>query len=1204
MYRRMVFVGLGGSGGKTLRFLKRDLRHWLDNQGWPQGREIPAGFQFLHIDTPTVQDGRTTTGADMLPDREYVGLVGSDVSYGQVSNQLDNRVGIKEEFAGWRVPPEMVTVPITTGAGAYRAIGRTIALAYMDQIHAALSSLVDRASSPDSIAELNELWAVTHEGRYPTGSAAEPAVVVISSLAGGTGAGLLLDVFDVLRSLRPTWGDKSFGILYTPEVFHSIGGKMMGGVQPNSLAAVSELLNGHYWHGVPGGLVVQDEPTEVGPKEPKVLSDAGVIASLTRTGPAYPFLVGSRNAANISFETDKKVFETIGGALLAWCVDPIVQDRLIAQTMSNWRDASVKNLSTQDLLINRGAQEEVALPAFNALGCARVSVGTRFLERYSAQRLARDAASYIARFHMESAEAQAVMVEFQTSQPSELARILAERYFTWFVRRCQLDEKGLDINQVLDAIRPEQVTSLYLAAKSQALGLVDIGKAPAEKWVDAICGAIRQSTTQYQQDYRPLLDERVKTWVKSIQKTVIESVEESTARYGLAVTVELLDQLNRYISDPLNGVATELMGENEHGSYSHYSSESEWSNQVRTALSGIKGNLTLQTSSQIEDAIEQGLTYSCYFAEAELREVVSPLLLQFAHGFIQPLRRTLADSYVLLEREIGDLSGWPTWSDGLPGPDCTPPDSEYTLIKPENFSAVFLETLARTVTNAEIEADQKEQHRSEVRTQVLSGAFLREMEEYAKENMSLARASQAIQVSQPWNPGMLIIRDQSAPKSDLQVQVRFDPESLESRARLWLRRDNTPFNDLLSSKLRRYTGEDGVFEKNAHVSEVEFADRRQQFLAQMTRAISASAPLVGLDTNLMASIHEERPFSRQFSQLPFNGHPLEQDVINLIRPHVTSDGSEDILIAQQYLINEDVESIQIISTLNGAHHPFLFKSLLEPVAQRWNTVKTKPETVAQFWSMRRARLLGEAIPAPQEHIIAMIRGWFTGRLLGLIDVPRNGEQRETRISQPWSLEDSPAAFPYPFLTSLSGISAGDELFAVLEALSLAFVEVSQTDRLLPLRPYIMLRNMGSMMDGSLRVLAYERPNPLLESWISTGRVSVSFNTENGEVRQKTDTILRRGLTSELHKRWADVSETDPATRKAAVIDLLEDVRTQYSNELSTYLDKSSLNRRQLNSPPYWPSIRTTSSSPNLISRALASLLLGVSSYTTDGVIGV
>ena len=56
MYKKYVFLGLGGSGGKTLRFLKHELRKWLDENG-AADKPMPAGWQFLHIDTPTVPDG-------------------------------------------------------------------------------------------------------------------------------------------------------------------------------------------------------------------------------------------------------------------------------------------------------------------------------------------------------------------------------------------------------------------------------------------------------------------------------------------------------------------------------------------------------------------------------------------------------------------------------------------------------------------------------------------------------------------------------------------------------------------------------------------------------------------------------------------------------------------------------------------------------------------------------------------------------------------------------------------------------------------------------------------------------------------------------------------------------------------------------------------------------------------------------------------
>ena len=58
MYRRMLFIGIGGSGGKTLRFMKAGLNEWLESHGWDEG--IPSGFQFAHIDTPTEPDGKDT----------------------------------------------------------------------------------------------------------------------------------------------------------------------------------------------------------------------------------------------------------------------------------------------------------------------------------------------------------------------------------------------------------------------------------------------------------------------------------------------------------------------------------------------------------------------------------------------------------------------------------------------------------------------------------------------------------------------------------------------------------------------------------------------------------------------------------------------------------------------------------------------------------------------------------------------------------------------------------------------------------------------------------------------------------------------------------------------------------------------------------------------------------------------------------------
>lgn len=125
----MIFIGLGGSGGKTIRFLKREIRRWLKQMDW-QG-DMPRGWQFLHIDSPTAQDG-TSVDVDMLPDDEYLGLVGPGVGFSDIVMSLDSINGGEIEMEGWRVDPAALGVPVGQGAGQFRAVGRTIALAYLD----------------------------------------------------------------------------------------------------------------------------------------------------------------------------------------------------------------------------------------------------------------------------------------------------------------------------------------------------------------------------------------------------------------------------------------------------------------------------------------------------------------------------------------------------------------------------------------------------------------------------------------------------------------------------------------------------------------------------------------------------------------------------------------------------------------------------------------------------------------------------------------------------------------------------------------------------------------------------------------------------------------------------------------------------------------------------------------------------------------
>jgi len=1192
MYRRIIFLGLGGSGGKTIRFLKRDLTNWLTAHGWDvSNRGIPRGFQFFHIDTPTVQDGVSMPGADMLPDSEYLGLVGRGVDFEAVTDTLDNRPGVLEEQAGWRVRPPL-EVPIETGAGAFRAVGRTIAAAQIDVLRDGIQSVINRVNSPSAIADNSELWTMTQD--KPLGQLASPIAVVISSLAGGTGAGLLLDTFDLLRSAEATWGGKSFGILYTPEVFRSIGGNIMAGIQPNSLAAISEILNGYYWHGSDDNRGA-GAGIDIGQKQSRIHAGAGAVGAITKSGPAYPFLVGSTNSANVAFSTDTQVFETIGSALVAWCVDEVVQDELIAFTWANWADRALANKSQTDLLVNRGADWEWGLPAFNAIGCARVSVGTHFFERFSAKRLARDAASYIAGYHMESDEAKSIMAQTGVVDPELTAERIAGDKMTWFLKETRLRERGTDENDIIDSLRPVEYVGKWESAVGSARQLADIQRGPASQWLESIASAVREATVQFDTEMRPFLEARVRNWVETKPGEVIRVIEESIANYGLKITVKILDKLSTYLTDPIEGVTTELMGATEHQAYSQWASEAEWLTQASAALGTSKGNFTMQSNEKVGAAIRDAMHYSCFIVEAQIREYASVLLKEFVEGFVLPLRRKLADESVLLETNINVITAWPPWAPGEPTGDCRPPSSEFTLIEPANFHDLFLELLSSSV--GDVDKLERTTHRSLARTDILSGAFLRKMEAEAGANDNLVRPIQAIQVSQTWVPSVAVLRDTNKPRASIVVDLKFKPEHLERRAEVWLRRDGTAFKDLLSSTLRTYTTGNAVYSGNVHVSEVEYEQRRTRFVGQLRAAIEASAPLVQLDLALHPTIHPVKELKRQFTKLPFNSHPLQSAVEDLVRPHIigqTGDPNDEKL--KGYFVNDGtIESVQIMSTLNGAHHPVLFKSLLSPIAQRWNSEKNVVSSRDAFWSKRRARLAGEAIPAPQEHIICMIRGWFTGRVLGLIDVPRKGEKRPILISQPWSLDRAAAAFPYPMLSTPTK-QAGDELFAVLEALGLALVNVGVMNNTTPLLPYISLREMGRMHDDE-RILAYERPNPLIVSWIETGKLTVDWEGGSKDAR-----ALQAGLQTSIDPKLTSTSD-DPNARRKALSELFTSILEDYASRRDKHFSDAVLLRNRLSSPPWWPSLRTTSDRPDLIARALRELVDAIEMPSTDEMTG-
>ena len=120
-------------------------------------------------------------------------------------------------------------------------------------------------------AELKDLQGLQPE---------KPIPVIISSLAGGCGAG---SFSRYSRYIKNYWWSQdlsnSYAYLYTPDVFKRVDA---GGLEPNALAATSELLSAVYSN-------IEESPSY------EFLSRELTFSIKSRTrGPSYPILIGDQ----------------------------------------------------------------------------------------------------------------------------------------------------------------------------------------------------------------------------------------------------------------------------------------------------------------------------------------------------------------------------------------------------------------------------------------------------------------------------------------------------------------------------------------------------------------------------------------------------------------------------------------------------------------------------------------------------------------------------------------------------------------------------------------------------------------------------------------------------------------------------------------------------------------------------------------------
>lgn len=1046
--RAFLVIGLGGSGGKTIRYLKQSLGEWLAEIGWSGG--IPQGWQFLHIDTPSTQEAPILPGRpELLPPIEYMSLHRDGVPFGTVVDRLTNK---RTNFDGWWVDPDYMNVPIAHGAGQYRAIGRVLGLDQQDRIHRALQGKITALRTADAVGELQRLRATAdEEGAATYQEQGEPVLMIVSSLAGGTGAGLFLDVADMLRAEGEQWLDNSFGILYAADVFQSLSSGARAGVHPNSAAALAELLSGVY----AGGRVAV----------------AGEEREISRSGPAFSFLVGHANTSGVVFGDQTDVYRVMGRCLSAVMTDPKVQDDFVVYTAANWQN-SAGTYGDQG-----GPRHMLMEPPYvgtlQGLGYAEVDLGVDRFKSYSERRIVRDAVDTLVNGHRLAAEG---LERYEGLTPDVIAQELAADRLTGFLNNVGINERGQE-HQVVEAIalplRERQMITGALAEDVLRGAMENVGsKGRIDDWLTAVVEEAELRAPGENERYDTRLRERARSWTRDVTDRLLRETGIIAAEYGLPVVAELL----ALARDEIRNACDDL--EQERVEFESFSAH------VRSNTQAAFGELSGQIGSEHE-TVKVASAYAVdtlvfQRMEEKSRFIARALLLDFDESVVMPLAEAVRAGYGDLQRkldpadvEAAPVDGWPRHHprrDQAVSDDLIPGKTVALVIDPKSFPGLFDELLAATLGVAL--GAPAERWRS-LRHAVVTGDYL---EEATPTDRRLAgRVRPLFEVVDQWQPSEAILLG-GEPDRPARFRLHIERDELVDRARAWLTREGTDYNDFLSLGLRSY-----LQEPDKKVPASVSRDRERAFQSALEAAFEAAEPLVHIDPVLLSEVHDRTLTTHAVpGEIPLKNHRLEKWVNEFLDSKLAdrTDGTHDNVTQ-----NDRVKRISIYSMLEGALHPAVFRSLIDPIADGY-AAASRLGKLRDFWKWRRSRPLAQSIPLPNPMARALVRGWFIARFLGLLSVNREDVGTVVRLEKG---RGGPVVESPP-LVSTPGESRPRQLGAFLETMALAIpfsADAGKPDEMLGI--YDALIELGRIPGTTgAEVGEFRELSPVLEEWVVSG----------------------------------------------------------------------------------------------------------------------
>lgn len=911
-----------------------------------------------------------------------------------------------------------------------------------------LADIVSQVNSPEATAQ--SLAAINKIGTLgPAPSAVY--TFVVSSMAGGTGASISLDVTRILADLTGNPGMTAL-FMCTADVFDTLNPENRQGVRANALAMLGEL--------------VAAQTGVAGQHDTELFQSLGILAS--HTGSTFrriiPLSSFRGQGSPIGDRKPHTVYRVTGQALAALALSHqalnVVRTRVIENATPNtFGDKQGYGWGQYDADVEWGS-----------VGFASLSTGRERLESYAAQWLSRQAMDHLLKGHVQQGSDR---------DDRSQAEATAQAMFGQVCRKLGLPENVDDESVrtwLMATLTPQVCQEAARAAITRTFGSDMPVPAPgveAQQYVGGLVSFLRSADPKLLQSVREAGYLQGYQWTQQFLDRLHATVIEAVGRSGMVYAVAVLDLLSAH----LGLVSQKLVDLGQQAQ----ASSAGFAQRFQQFVGGLQGRI--QNATAVDPVYTLYQTRTDVLIRGRWCEVVGAVLAQTNAQALASLAQSLRTA----QEDILRATRVDAQHDGL----ATVHTDRYAewpvagTIVDSRWGASVNETLLTDYRNFE----------NETLTLLPLSTRGSDESDAPLPLEATARAVRAVATGE-WptaqglpSPGGLLVVDRRPTFPALAVdpttanhdsivpalaQYRWlvSSAAVLDRATAWVRRPGYAFNDYVTASIR----------------DLAQTHHEPSVVASLFQTLQLADPMTQVDAASFNSTHAlPATISYAFSSIPLDGIAAGEELI--------------ASAPQRGLAQETVDNLRSALTTAGPSRidvfgyyplamPVAHAGVCLPAAQQWAAAATNAAQRAAFWDLRRARPLGAALPMTQAERRALVAGWFLGQLTGRLAIPADVTTGPVAVFDP--LEGQWFHLPFPYLTDPNQFRMSQDLLpAVLESSLLAVANYGQsTPPGRSMMPFRALRRLwDSNPDGPTNAgfgVTSLNAETVLGEWVTTG----------------------------------------------------------------------------------------------------------------------